>query len=118
MNTETVLGPILPVIQAILKDVVSQMRTTSGAPTLYDLEAQTQAALPRIGQAIRQGAIEGQGSGVEGPLRSCPCGQEQGSHDQARPLTVQTSVGDIRLNQRAYYHCQACGANGYPLLAV
>jgi hypothetical protein len=77
--------------------------------------AQTQAALPRIGQAILQGAVEGQGSGVEGPLRPCPCGQEQGYHDQARPLTVQTSVGDIRLNQRAYYHCRACGANGYPL---
>jgi hypothetical protein len=53
MNTETVLGHILPLVQAILKDVVSQMSTTSGAPTLYDLEAQTQAALPRIGQAIR-----------------------------------------------------------------
>ena len=115
MNTETVLGHILPVIQAILKDVVSQMSTTSEAPTLYDLEAQTQAALPRIGQAILQGAVEGQGSGVEGPLRSCPCGQEQGYHDQARPLTLQTSVGDIQLNQRAYYHCRACGANGYPL---
>jgi len=115
MNTETVLGHILPVIQAILKDVVDQMSTTSAAPTLYDLEAQTQAALPRIGQAILQGAVEGQGSGVEGPLRSCPCGQEQGYHDQARPLTVQTSVGDIRLKQRAYYHCRACGANGYPL---
>ena len=115
MNTETVLGHILPAIQAILKDVVSQMSTTSGAPTLYDLEVQTQAALPRIGQAILQGAVEGQGSGVEGPVRSCLCGQEQGYHDQARPLTVQTSVGDIRLNQRAYYHCRACGANSYPL---
>jgi hypothetical protein len=36
MNTETVLGHILPVIQAMLKDVVSQMSKTSGAPTLYE----------------------------------------------------------------------------------
>jgi hypothetical protein len=115
MNTETMLGHILPLVQAILKDVVSQMSTTSGAPTLYDREAQTQAALPRIGQAILQGGVEGQGSGVEGPLRPGPCGQEQGYQDQARPLTVQTSVGDIRLDQRAYYHCRACGANASPL---
>jgi hypothetical protein len=36
MNTESVLGHILPLVQAILKDVVSQMSTTSGAPTLYE----------------------------------------------------------------------------------
>ena len=50
-----------------------------------------------------------------GPTRPCGCGQEQTYHDQARRLVVQTSVGDSRLEQRAYYRCAACRATSYPL---
>jgi hypothetical protein len=115
MNTETVLGHILPAVQTILKEVVSQAMAAEASSTLYDLEAQTQAALPRIGQAVLQGLVKGQGSGIEGPERRCPCGQSQRYHDRARPVTLQTSVGDIRLSERAYSHCPTCGANHYPL---
>ena len=40
---------------------------------------------------------------------------EQAYHDQARPLVVQSSVGALRLERRAYYRCPACKASGYPL---
>jgi hypothetical protein len=79
------------------------------------LVAQTQAALPRIGQTILQELTIAQGSGVEGPLRPCRCGQEQRYHDRARRLSVETSVGVIQLHERAYYHCGVCGATSYPL---
>jgi hypothetical protein len=115
MNTETVLASIVSGVTEVLKQVVNQTTTSPTSPTLYDLEAQTQAALPQIGQVILQVLTLAQGSGAQGPLRPCACGQGQGYHDQARPLTVQTSLGDIRLPQRAYYHCQACGTTSYPL---
>ena len=54
--------------------------------TLYDLEAQTQAALPRIGQTILQALAVAQGSGVEGSVRPCRCGQEQRYQDRAQAV--------------------------------
>jgi hypothetical protein len=115
MNTETVLARILPAVEQIIKEVVRQAATADAPPTFYDLEAQTQAALPHIGQAVLQGLAVGQGTGIEGPERRCLCGQAQRYHDRARPLTVHTSVGDIRLSERAHYQCQSCGAISFPL---
>jgi hypothetical protein len=115
MNTESVLARILPAVEQIIKEVVRQVATADAPPSLYDLEAQTQAALPHIGQAVLQGLAVGQGTGIEGPERRCLCGQAQRYHDQARPLTVHTSVGEIRFSARAYYQCQSCGMSSYPL---
>jgi hypothetical protein len=110
-----VLASIVSGVTEILKQVVNQMATTQTIPTLYDLEEQTQVALPKIGQVILQTLAVAQGSGVEGPLRPCACGQIQCYHDRARPLSVETSVGTIQVQERAYYHCRACGENCYPL---
>src|SRR5690348_13641812 len=79
------------------------------------LVAQTQAALPRIGQTILQAFAVAQGSGIEGPMRPCPCGQEQRYQDRGHRLSVETSVGAIQLHERACYHCQTCGETRYPL---
>ena len=40
---------------------------------------------------------------------------DQAYHAQPRPLVVQSSVGAIRLERRAYYRCAACTTSGYPL---
>jgi hypothetical protein len=114
MNTETVLARILPAREEAIKAVVSQGVASSTPATLYDLEEQTQAVLPRIGQVLLQGVVTAQGAGVVGPTRSCPCGADQHDHDQARQLSVQTSVGQIQLKQRAVYQCSQCAATSYP----
>lgn len=115
MNTETVLARILPAVEQIIKAVVSQLAQQPSPPTLYELEEQTQAVLPQIGQAFLQGVVSGQGAGMVGPEHPCACGEQQRYHDQARELTIQTSVGTIQLSKRAIYHCPVCRANGYPL---
>ena len=53
-------------------------------------------------------------AGVIGPERPCACGDQQCYHDQARGLSVQTSVGSIRLAQRACYHCPTRHLTSYP----
>lgn len=115
MNTETMLTHILPRIEEVIKGVLSQVVESSTPPTLYDLEEQTQAVLPRIGQVLLQALVTAQGAGVVGPTRPCPCGADQRYHDQARRLSVQTSVGLIRLERRAAYRCWRCAATSSPL---
>ena len=115
MNTEPMLARILPAIEEVIKEVVSQVGASSASATLYDLEEQTQAVLPRIGQVLLQGFVNAQGAGVVGPTRPCPCGADQHYHDQARRLSVQTSVGPIRLERRAAYQCAQCPTTSYPL---
>lgn len=115
MNTETVLARILPAMEEIIKEVVSQVVASSTPATLYDLEEQTQAVLPQVGQVLLQGLVTAQGAGVVGPTRPCPCGADQHYHDQARRLSVQTSVGLIRLEHRAAYRCWGCAVTSYPL---
>jgi hypothetical protein len=118
MHTETVLAQILagvePIIKAVVDEVDADGRGESPA-TLYGLEERVQAILPQIGQLVLQALVDGQGSGAEGPERSCGCGGAQRYHDQARPLTMQTSLGPIALRRRAYYRCGQCGATSYPL---
>jgi hypothetical protein len=111
MNTETVLAHILPAVEQIIKAVVSQLAQQSSPPTLDELEEQTQAVLPQIGQVFLQAVVSGQGAGMVGPEHPCACGEQQRSHDQARELTIQTSVGTIQLSKRATYHCPVCRAN-------
>ena len=77
MNTETVLARILPAIEELIKEVVSQVVGSSTPATLYDLEERTQAVLPQIGQVLLQGLVTAQGAGVVGPTRPCPCGADQ-----------------------------------------
>lgn len=115
MSPETVLNRMLPVVEALLKGVVEQALAAEVPPTLYELEALTQAVIPRLGQVVLQELTTAQGSGLMGPVRPCGCGGEQAYHDQARRLVVQTSVGDIRLVQRAYYRCAGCRATSFPL---
>jgi hypothetical protein len=115
MNTEAVLSRILAGVTEILKILVTQVGAQAAPPTLYDLEEQTHAALEQIGQVVVQEIVTGQGSGLMGPERACPCGGEQRYHDQERGLHIQTSLGIIRLLPRAYYHCTQCQANSYPL---
>lgn len=115
MTVEAILSRMLPVVETLLKAVVERAVAAGTAPTLYDLEALTQGVLPRIGQVVLQEVTVAQGSGLLGPARACGCGQEQIYHDQARRLVVQTSVGAIRLEQRAYYRCPDCRASSYPL---
>lgn len=62
-----------------------------------------------------QGVVTRQGTGVVGPRRPCTCGEQQGYQDQRRALTVQTSVGIIRLARRAAYQCPGCAITSYPL---
>ncbi|MGH2411788.1 MAG: ISKra4 family transposase [Chloroflexota bacterium] len=115
MSPEAALSRILPAVEALLKEVVERAGAAGGAPTLYELEALTQAVLPRIGQVVLQELTVGQGSGLVGPSRPCGWGGEQTYHDQARRRVVQTSVGDLRVARRAYYRCAACRATSYPL---
>jgi hypothetical protein len=114
MDTETVLAQILPKVSAMLKVLVEQM-AEQAQPTLYTLEEQTQALLPRIGQMVLQEVVGAQGSGLRGPERACACGGRQVYHDRRRPLSVMSSLGRIRLDQRAYYACAGCGAHALPL---
>ena len=115
MNTETVLTHSVARVTEILKTVVSQTEASGPPPTLYDLEEQTQAVLPQIGQVLLQELVSAQGTGVMGPFRPCACGDQQRYHDQSRRLSVQTSVGIIRLTQRACYSCPTCRLTSYPL---
>jgi hypothetical protein len=115
MSPEAVLNRMLPAVELLLKAVVERAVAPGMPPTLYDLEALTQAVLPQIGQLLLQEVTVAQGSGLVGPTRPCGCGEQQAYHDQARRVVIQTSVGDIRLEQRAYYRCAACRATSYPL---
>jgi hypothetical protein len=115
MNTETVLGQILPGVEALIKGLVTEIGETETAPRLYALEEGVQALLPRLGQLLLQGLVSAQGSGATGPERRCACGGQQQYRDQARPLRLQTSVGVVRVARRAWYRCGACGAHSYPL---
>src|SRR5450755_251339 len=109
------LSGILPAVTSVLEAVVARAGVPGTSPTLYDLEALTQAVLPQIGQVVLQELTLAQGSGLLGPSRPCVCGAEQTYHDQARRLVVQTSVGAVHLAQRAYYRCAVCHASSYPL---
>jgi hypothetical protein len=110
-----VLSRILPIVTSLLEAAVAQAVAPDRQPTLYDLEALTQAVLPQIGQVVLQELTRAQGSGLVGPRRPCGCGAAQTYHDQARRLVVQTSVGAVQLEQRAYYRCATCHATSYPL---
>jgi hypothetical protein len=68
-----------------------------------------------VGQLLLQELTAAQGSGLVGPTRPCAYGGQQGYHDHVRRLVVQTSVGGIRLEQRAYYRCPVCRASSYPV---
>ncbi len=115
MTPEVVLSRMLPAVETLLKAVVEKALAPDTPFTLYDLEEVTQVVLPQIGQVVLQELTTAQGSGLVGPTRRCACGEEQSYHDQGRRLVMQTSVGDICLEQRAYYRCAACGATSYPL---
>lgn len=115
MTPEVVLSRMLPAVETLLKAVVERALAPGTAPTLYELEALTHLVVPQIAQVILQEVTTAQGSGLVGPTRPCACGAPQTYHDHARRLVVQTSVGEIRLEQRAYYRCAACGATSYPL---
>lgn len=110
-----VLAGILPLVSSLVAAVVDQALAPDAQHTLYDLEALTQAVLPQIGQVVLQAVTVAQGTGLVGPSRPCSCGGEQIYHDQARRLVVQTSVGTVHLEQRAYYRCAACRASSFPL---
>src|SRR5579859_6472899 len=115
MIPEVALRRMLPAVETLLKAVVEQAVAAETTPTLYDLEALTQHVLPRVGQVVLQELARAQGSGLVGPTRPCACGKEQHYRDQGRGLVVQTSVGDIRLEQRSFYRCRGCHATSYPL---
>ena len=115
MTPEGVLTHILPAVETLLKSVVEQAVAAEKTPTLYDLEALTQRVLPQIGQVVLQELTRAQGSGLVGPTRPCACGEQQHYRDHGRGLVVQTSVGDLRLEQRAFYRCAGCHATSYPL---
>jgi hypothetical protein len=115
MTTEAILTRILPAVESLLKAVVARALAPGAPPTLYELEALTQAVLPHLGQLVLQEVTVAQGSGLLGSSRPCACGAAQTYHDQARQVVVQTSVGDILLERRAYYRCAGCGATSYPL---
>lgn len=115
MSPEAVLSRMLPAVETLLKAVVERALTPGAPPALYELEALTQAVLPQVGQVLLQGLASAQGSGLVGPSRSCGCGGQQTYHDQARRLVVQTSVGAIEFERRAYYRCAACRAASSPL---
>ena len=115
MTTEAVLARIVPIVESLLKGVVDRAVASGTAPTLYELEALTQAVMPQIGQVLLQEVTAAQGSGLVGPSRPCACGGEQTYHDQGRGIVIQTSVGDIQLEQRAYYRCAACRLTSFPL---
>src|SRR5690348_12350043 len=110
MTPEVALKHILPAVETLLKTVVEQAVAGPASPTLYDLEALTQHVLPKIGQVVLQELTRAQGSGLEVPPRPCGGGAQQHYRDQRRRLVVQTSVGDIRLEHRAFYRCGACHA--------
>src|SRR5579859_7551333 len=105
MSPEAVLSRMLPAVETLLKAVVEQALAPGSRPTLYDLEAVTQAVLPQIGQVLLQELTVAQGSGLVGPTRECGCGAQQHYHDQTRRVVIATSVGAIQLEQRAYYRC-------------
>ena len=107
MNTETVLARILPAVAQIIKAVVSQLAQQPSPPTLSELEEQTQAVLPETLAGFLQGVVSGQGAGMVGPEHPCVCGEQQRYHDQARELTIQTSVGTIHRSLRAPYRKRA-----------
>lgn len=115
MSPEAVLSRMLPAVEPLLKAVAERALAPGTSPTLYELEALTQVVVRQIGQVILQEVTTAQGSGLVGPTRPCACGAQQTYHDQARRVVIQTSVGDIRLERRAYYRCPACGATSYPL---
>jgi hypothetical protein len=115
MTPEVALKHMLPAVETLLKTVVAQALAAETPPTMYDLEALTQRVLPKIGQVVLQELVQAQGSGVVGPTRPCACGAQQHYRDQGRRVVVQTSVGDIRLEQRAFYRCTVCPATSYPL---
>src|SRR5579859_6019718 len=97
-----VLGRMLPAVVGLLEAVVERAVAPGTQPTLYGLEALTQGVLPRIGQVVLQELAVAQGGGLVGPSRPCGCGGEQPYHGQARRLVVQTSVGAVQLERRAY----------------
>ncbi len=77
MTAEVVLSRMLPAVETLLKAVVERALAPGTAPTLYELEALTQAVLAHLGQVVLQELTVAQGSGLMGPTRPCGCGGQQ-----------------------------------------
>jgi hypothetical protein len=113
MDIERLIAQVLPQVAEIVR---SEGQNLTASHTWYDDEVQTHAIMRRVGQVVAQALAEQEGSGLEGPSRSCPqCGGEQGYHDQHHRLTMQTSVGEVTFARRAAYRCPTCHASSYPL---
>ncbi|MGI8969696.1 MAG: PIN domain-containing protein [Dehalococcoidia bacterium] len=59
-------------------------------------------------------ALDHEAQVLTGNIRDYP-GEQQRCHDQHRPLTVETSVGLVRVEARALSCCPSCHASSYPL---
>jgi hypothetical protein len=114
MNTEAVLAAIVPAVAPLIKGLIEAVAAAEGA-TLYDLEAQTHAVLPQIGQVLLQALVEGQAAAVLGADGACACGGQPQAQGEPRPLRVDTSLGEIRFDRRVAYQCSICGARRYPV---
>ncbi|GAC1669152.1 MAG: hypothetical protein NVS9B9_28580 [Ktedonobacteraceae bacterium] len=114
MTIEEVLESILPKVKELIKQGLEGLEDKT-EPTFYALEKQTQSLLPLIGNVILQVLTDSQGIGLRGPAKRCDCGNLQIYHDSDRSMYLQTSVGEIVLQKRAYYHCQSCGSRSFPL---
>jgi hypothetical protein len=74
MTTEVVFARMVPMVEAVIKEVLRQVAEQATPPTRYALEELTQALLPRRGQVLVQELVTGQGRGVRGSARPCAWG--------------------------------------------
>ena len=114
MNTLEVLDSILPKVMELIKQGIEKLEVKN-EPTFYELEEETQALLPLIGNVVLQGLTDAQAKEHQKTVQRCECGNLQVYHISNRSLYLTCSVGDILLKKRAYYLCKACGRRSFPL---
>lgn len=98
-------------VRQIIERVVEWSEHHPGA-TLNELEAQVQKAVLELRQKVMEATVEAQETGLL-TQEHCPCGGRwvfQGY----RKRTLMTSLGCIEI-ERAYYTCEKCQADFYPL---
>lgn len=98
-------------IRQIIERVVEWSKCHPGA-TLNELEAQVQKAVLELRQKVMEATVEAQETGLL-KQEHCPCGGRRVFQGYQK-RTLMTSLGGIEI-ERAYYTCEKCQADFYPL---
>ncbi|HHY99020.1 MAG TPA: ISKra4 family transposase [Firmicutes bacterium] len=106
---ENVIQEVAAVAERLLRKIAAQKRTVD----LHDIEMTVREASSEIDRLLLKGAVDEVGTGYSGSKIRCECGGKL-KFVGNRPFVVTTLSGEVRI-ERAYYHCDRCGASKVPI---